>query len=136
MRLLKPNKERWVDCFDSFYQISSFGRMRRNKGGGNSRIGRILKLQLDKDGYTYCTPSVDGKVYKCRIHKLVAEKFIGPCPDGKELNHKDTDRANNHYRNLEYVTHAENVQHSVLCGNHRSLYQWGSDNPNWKGDIL
>ena len=129
MRLLKPSKERWVDCFDGFYQVSSLGRVRRNKPGGNSKIGKLLKLQFDKDGYQYCTPSVAGKLYKCRIHQLVAEVFIGPCPNGKEVNHKDTNRSNNVYTNLEYLTSAENTKYSYKLGRHGSLHQFGEDNP-------
>lgn len=46
------------------------------------------------------------------MHRLVAAAFIGPCPDGLEVNHKDGDKKNNRVENLEYVTHRENILHA------------------------
>src|SRR6185369_6475365 len=46
------------------------------------------------------------------VHRLVAAAFIGPCPEGCEVNHKDLNKANNSVGNLEYITHAENVKHA------------------------
>jgi hypothetical protein len=43
-------------------------------------------------------------------HTLVALAYIGPPPTDKhEVNHKDTNRMNNHYLNLEWVTHSANI---------------------------
>lgn len=44
------------------------------------------------------------------IHEIVADTFIGPRPEGMEIDHKDEDKSNNHVTNLEYVTHAENMR--------------------------
>lgn len=46
------------------------------------------------------------------IHRLVAAAFIGPCPDGLEVNHKDGDKKNNRVENLEYMTHRDNIIHA------------------------
>lgn len=47
------------------------------------------------------------------VHVLVAEVFIGPKPDGHQVNHKDGDTANNAASNLEWITPAANVRHSL-----------------------
>jgi len=48
----------------------------------------------------------------CYVHHLVAEGFLPQRPVNKELNHKDGIKANCAANNLEWVTRAENVQHS------------------------
>lgn len=44
------------------------------------------------------------------VHDLVAEQFIGPRPEGYDIDHVDGNRSNNHYTNLEYVTRQENIR--------------------------
>ena len=50
------------------------------------------------------------------VHRLVAEAFLGGCPAGHEVNHKDRDRWNPTASNLEYVTRSENMRHSFANG--------------------
>ena len=50
------------------------------------------------------------------VHSLVALAFIGPRPEGMEVNHKDCDKQNNALNNLEYVTHGENQRHAAQMG--------------------
>lgn len=50
------------------------------------------------------------------MHRLVASVFV-PNPDKKPIvNHIDTNRINNYYLNLEWVTNLENVLHSKNLG--------------------
>jgi hypothetical protein len=45
-----------------------------------------------------------------RIHRLVLEAFVGPCPEGMECrHHPDRDPANNRLENLRWGTRTENV---------------------------
>ena len=50
------------------------------------------------------------------VHRLVAEAFIGPCPEGLEVNHKNGQKQDNRPENLEYVTTAENLSHARTTG--------------------
>jgi hypothetical protein len=50
------------------------------------------------------------------VHRLVVMAFIGPIPDGLQVNHKDGNKTNNSISNLEIVTQAENMRHAVLHG--------------------
>jgi hypothetical protein len=53
-----------------------------------------------------------------RAHQLVAHEWIGPIPAPLhglfryEVNHKDLNKRNNHYSNLEYITHQQNILHA------------------------
>jgi len=73
---------------------------------------RFLKAQVNNVGYAiYNLTWLCGRCYLA--HTLVAIHFIGPCPLGKtEINHKDLDKRNNHWSNLEWVTHSYNILHA------------------------
>jgi hypothetical protein len=72
------------------------------------QIGRgRLYLRLWKDGVRQRPVSV---------HSLIAAYFIGPRPEGMEVNHRDGDTYNNAVENLEYVTPAQNQAHARELG--------------------
>jgi hypothetical protein len=64
-------------------------------------------------GYPIVGMYVDGKRKHKTVHSLVAAAFIGPRPNGMQVNHKDGVITNNPYRNLEYCTPKENIRHGV-----------------------
>ena len=71
--------------------------------------GQPRKLQKNSSGY----PCVTDENKMILIHRLVAFEFVEN-PDNKILvNHKDGDKQNNHYSNLEWCTHSENNLHAV-----------------------
>lgn len=45
------------------------------------------------------------------MHQVVAHAFLGPCPEGLQVNHRNLIKADNRAANLEYVTHKENMAH-------------------------
>lgn len=49
-----------------------------------------------------------GRRVKILIHRAVTAAFIGPCPEGYEVSHKDGNSHNNHVSNLEYCSHRDN----------------------------
>jgi hypothetical protein len=61
------------------------------------------------------------------IHSIVAETFIGKRPLGMEVCHNDGDGDNNHFSNLRYGTHKENMGDMVRHGTSlRGEKQWNS----------
>lgn len=90
------------------YEISSLGNIRNNK--------QNIKSYVTPKGYLRVQLSHEGQQKNFMVHRLVAESFI-PNPDNKpEVNHKDSDRKNNHVDNLEWVTSSENVLHGYEDG--------------------
>ncbi len=54
-----------------------------------------------------------------RVHHLVLETFVGPCPDGMESCHRDDDPTNNWVDNLRWDTRQANVNDKMRNGHHR-----------------
>lgn len=57
-----------------------------------------------------------GKMSTKYIHRMVAETFLEKFEASLEVNHKDGNRLNNSADNLEWITHAENLQHALDTG--------------------
>lgn len=103
--------------------------------------GRIWSLSkkcfmapsLTLDGYpqsVFVTPrAANGYRKSIKMHRLIAEAFV-PNPNGyKEVNHKDGNKLNNHWTNLEWCTRSENIRHCHRLGLRSSR---GSNNGNYK----
>ena len=109
--------------FEGLYEVSRDGRVRRvgqaartGRGrGGGARLGRVLRGGFSGD-YRSVQLWREGKQHSRLVHVLVAEAFIGPCPDGEEVNHKDGAKTNCAVENLEYLTHSENMRHAYRVG--------------------
>lgn len=109
----------WELAFGEWRDIANYEGLYRV-----SRTGLVYSVRREK----ILIPSLDGNgreivdLYKAgirdtwKVHALVATTFIGPYPEGKEINHKDGNRRNNTAENLEYVTHKENIQHAFTNG--------------------
>ena len=94
------------------YEVSNFGRIRRRVPDGRYPKHYLLHPNKKSNGYRIIT-LINGNRKKClHMHRLVAEMFIGKCPIGLEVNHKDSNRENNVVENLEYMTRSENLQHA------------------------
>ena len=79
------------------------------------KFGKLKKRkqQTTDKGYKTIVLWNNGKIKNYRVNRLVAETYI-PNPDNlPEVNHKDEDKTNNNVANLEWSTHADNVQHSL-----------------------
>ena len=93
--------ERWVQI-SKWYKISDLGRVFDN------RLNEIIEPKLHTKGYL----SIGGRL----IHRLVAEHFV-PNPENKpQVNHKDGNKLNNAYTNLEWCTNKENHRHAWKTG--------------------
>ncbi len=77
------------------------------------KFGKLKKMKQRTERYKAINLWNNGKEKAHYVHRLVAETYI-PNPDNlPEVNHKDEDKTNNNVANLEWSTHADNVQHSL-----------------------
>jgi HNH endonuclease len=103
------------------FAVSSMGRLRREVARYHTPAGYIMKGHASKkDRYhrMVMTFTRDGKTVEVgkTLHKIVAEAFLGPCPEGMEIDHQDGVKGNNRADNLEYVTRQENIDRAVARG--------------------
>jgi hypothetical protein len=114
--------EIWRDL-NEYYEVSSHGNVRSRTreiystyGGKYVKEGRVLKQNDNGQGYAQVMLCVNGVNKTERVHRLVALTFIEN-PDGlPKVNHKDTNKRNNHKDNLEWCTQDINVKHAKENG--------------------
>lgn len=105
-------KEEWKRVADfPTYEISNLGRVR-------NATGKILKPQKNKtNGYYQIMlhNSTTGQNVKLHyLHRLVATYFLPPPSDGQtQINHKDSDRANNTASNLQWKYASDKANESA-----------------------
>lgn len=89
-----------------FFPKREYEYYRGNTLVKNSKPAREAKYNIQKNGYK--------KVGKWLQHRLVAMAFL-PEPENPkmEINHKDGNKLNNHWTNLEWVTHKDNIMHWI-----------------------
>lgn len=113
--------ERWKKCHPN-YEVSDQGRVRRTVGGKGARVGHILKPAPNNKGYLCIGLKSNSIRLPYTIHKLVAIAFLGPIPEGFEINHENGDKTDNRACNLSYVTRSENCKHAyAVCGRKHTI---------------
>jgi hypothetical protein len=118
----------WKDIkgYEGLYQVSNFGNVKSMDNEINvltrwgtytnrSKKGKILKL-LNNNGYRAVILSKHGKTKLELIHRLVGNAFIPNLLYKPQINHKDCNKSNNVYTNLEWCTPSENGIHAGKNG--------------------
>lgn len=81
----------------------------------NSKIGKVKKPSNNHAGrgYLYVDLYKNGKRCRKYIHRLVAEAYIDNPLNLPFVNHIDGNTKNNNYKNLEWCSPKENVEHAA-----------------------
>ena len=112
-------EEIWKDIkgYEGLYQISNFGRVKSFV----KKEPKILKCGLTGIGY-YTVNLCNAKNRSSKkIHRLVAEAFI-PNPNNLPcINHKDGNKLNNYFGNLEWCTSSHNNKEAYRLGLRKPL---------------
>lgn len=115
---------RQIKGFENLYEITEFGDVfameRTVESGKNKMCVRYYERKekpqrFDKYGYKRVSLSKNGIVKTISVHRLVAITFIEG--DSKlTVNHKDGNKLNNHFSNLEFISSSENLKHAHRTG--------------------
>jgi hypothetical protein len=124
-------EEIWKDVqgFEGRFKISNLGNVLSINGRYKGE--RLLKPCIDTEGYYVTELRMTPINRRVRVHQLVAEHFVmrswnlqHPC-----VNHRDGNKTNNNYLNLEWVSKKDNCLHAVETGLHNLK---GVNSPNSK----
>jgi hypothetical protein len=115
---LSPSGLGWkpVPGFSDFLEAAADGSVRSIKFRGHQYRGRLLKPVIDNHGYPYVIFSAEGKRLRLTVHRIIATTFLGPRPEGMQIDHVDGNKLNNAASNLEYVTPRENMRRAYRLG--------------------
>lgn len=98
-----------IDGFEH-YHINELGTII------NTKTGKVLKPDLNNCGYHRVTLMSDGARKRIFVHRLVALAYINQPKGFDVVNHKDGNKLNNHFRNLEWSTPQLNAIHAFENG--------------------
>lgn len=109
-------EEIWKDIigWNGLYQVSNLGRVKRIYLV--SKKTKILKPSPFIGGYWIATLCNEGRAKKFYIHRLVAIAFIPNPNNDPQVNHKDGNKKNNYWLNLEWNSSKKNIEHSYRFG--------------------
>jgi hypothetical protein len=120
--------EIWKDVvgYEGYYEVSTHGNVRsvtrtfiKKYGDGERSVtvsSKDLKPMTNYKGYLYVELRNNGTRFHAYIHRLVANAFIANVHNKPQVNHKDTNKTNNHVDNLEWATNSENQLHAQAHG--------------------
>ena len=111
-----------IKGWEKFYEISNYGRVKSLPRLRINGRGIIISKELirknysDLVGYRFTILRKNKRHQLIKIHRLVATHFINNPENKKFVNHKDGNKKNNYYKNLEWVTRSENEIHAYKTG--------------------
>lgn len=108
--------EEWRDLpgYEDVFKVSSFGRVWSCERESKQKTicgGKLLNVLKMKSGYCRVQLSSNGAKLKKVVHILVCQAFHPNIKEKKVVNHKDLNKSNNFYLNLEWSTPLQNSLH-------------------------
>lgn len=99
-----------VPGYEGRYSVSDQGQV------WSHRRHRLMKLNVDRDGYTRVSITDGSGPRGTAVHVLVARAFLGEPKPGQQVRHIDGDETNNTPGNLAWGTVTENARDRTTHG--------------------
>lgn len=114
-------QEIWKDIkgYEGLYRVSNFGNV-KSLNYRHKNEERLLKLNVNKNGYCFVNLHIKGTAKNVLVHRLVAEAFIENPLNFPLVNHKDENKTNNNVENLEWCTQKYNLNYSLNKRNRKN----------------
>lgn len=105
---------REIPGWEGYYEVSTHGNYRSMK----RRKGINCKPTLSIHGYFQAAlfDRKKEKHFTTGVHRLVAKAFIENPNNFPCVHHKDHNKKNNYYSNLEWVTYSQNIKYNYSTG--------------------
>jgi hypothetical protein len=132
--MVDNNELRDIPGFPS-YKITRDGRIwSKVRIGPNGRQtgGKWLSQFANRRGYRYVSLRDADRYVNRRVHRLVLETFVGPCPECMECCHNNGNPSDNRLENLRWDTHSANARDAVKHGTAVWVQQCGEKHPKAK----
>ena len=106
---LKYNHESFKDLpgYEGVYLIGSKGTLISLHNNNAKKIKAVIDRNIGYKKYSLCK---DRKKESAFEHVLVAMAFLGDRKEGIDIHHKDKNKLNNDFNNLEYIPHSEHMK--------------------------
>ena len=130
-----------IEGYEGKYQISSLGRvksLKRLSSTGKTVNEKILKENLDTQGYFHVVLFNEGKGHTIKIHKLVAIEFLNHKTGSRKIvvDHIDSVKTNNKLDNLRIVTQRFNTIKDMKIGTSKYIgVCWSKAHRKWRAQI-
>lgn len=113
-----------INGYEELYEISNYGRIKSlprtwvtgERFGVRSKQETILKTSVQSNGYVRCVLCKESIRKAYSVHVLVAGHFCENINNLPVVNHENSIRHDNFYRNLTWTTHQGNVIHGFEKG--------------------
>ena len=106
----------------SDYRVGDDGSVWKRRGGADGGWRRVKLTRSHRDRpYWHLVVTLylgGGRCVQRKVHRVVLEAFVGPCPHGMQCCHNDGDVTNNRLSNLRWDTAKANANDRDLHGTH------------------
>jgi len=111
--IVKLNTIEGLSHLKDYYHISNTGKIYSTYRQPEGELKEIAPYLVGAGYQQVQLGTKQGGFKKLYVHRLVGMVFVEGYAEGLVINHKDENKLNNHYLNLEWVTQKENINYGT-----------------------